>query len=169
MIRLCNEIFAPGLIDFISDVQPLTEEDLHGNVQVAKIETRKESQQQISPEIIRTVNPAGLVGDGGSWLVTGIFCHQKNQCQIPTTVLKADISGVHEVSVPTISELNDSETMACIHNGALAIESQGKTRHGNGINLEEGEDDDESDDKNVKRARTSLHHGSGRAQVEVEV
>eukprot|EP01018_Ginkgo_biloba_P020518 Gb_32393 [translate_table: standard] len=148
----------------------------HQNIEALRIVLEKESWQQISPETIRTVNLAGLVGDGAPLLVTyhrpsskepaldssnrseGVekkeshagfsqwfkkgnpFGHKRN------SISRGDISGVHEVSVPIISDLNDKERVGCANNGTLVVESHGKMRHGNGINLEEGEDDDESED-----------------------
>lgn len=146
------------------------------NMEALRIVLEKETWQQISPETIKAVNLAGLVGDGAPLLAP--FHHGLSREQglnsnhhsreeeskelhagfsqwskrgnpfrhKKSHTPRGDDSSLNEVSMSTVSYLLDKESAGCVGNGTLVIEALGKRSSGNGKSIEGGEEEDENED-----------------------
>ena len=142
------------------------------NMEALRMVLEKETWQQISPETIKAVNLAGLVGDGAPLLASshlGLsrelrlnskeeeskdlhagFSQWSNRGNPfrhkKTHTPKGDDCSLNEVSMSTVSYLIDKGGAGCVGNGALVIETLGKRSYGNGKSVEGGEEEDENED-----------------------
>lgn len=145
------------------------------NMEALRMVLEKETWQQISPESIKAVNLAGLVGDGAPLLASfhhglsresGLnsnhhsreeeskellagfsqWSERGNPFRHKKTPPRGDDCSLNEVSMPTVSYLLDKEGVGCVGNGALVMETLGKRSSGNGKSIEGVEEEDENED-----------------------
>ncbi|XP_057836167.2 uncharacterized protein LOC131046440 isoform X1 [Cryptomeria japonica] len=140
------------------------------NIEALLVVLEKENWQQISPDTIKTVNLAGLVGDGapllisyhhGSSKISGLDSDQNSQIDESKklhagfsqwfkrgnpfgnkkcSTVRDEDSNLHEVS------MHDKQRAGSISNGTLVTEVPEKMGSQNGVNIERGEEEDESED-----------------------
>lgn len=146
------------------------------NMEALRIVLEKETWQQISPETIKAVNLAGLVGDGAPLLAPfdiglsrepglnsnhhskeeeskelhagfGQWSKRGNPFRHKKSpTARVDDSGLNEVSMSTVSYLLGKGSAGCVGNGTVVIGALGKNNSGNGNFIEGGEEEDENED-----------------------
>ncbi|KAH9326179.1 hypothetical protein KI387_006357, partial [Taxus chinensis] len=135
----------------------------------------KEIWQQISPETIKTVNLAGLVGDGAPLLVSYHLGSSKEldldsdhhsvveeRKELHTgfgqwrkrgnpfgykkcPTVRDGDRNLHEVSAQSVSNLHDKQRAGSLSNGTIVTEVPEKLHSQNGVNIERGEEDESED------------------------